>query len=365
MKRSLLCIVHLPPPVHGASLMNQNFVNSALINEHYRLKIIDITTSRNIEKIGHMSTAKIFDSIWLFFKIFSALIRHRPDLVYFTFSPSGFAFYRDAAYVSLIRLLGGKLLFHLHGKGIAAGAGKSGLFRRVARRVFSNTHVILLSELLTTDLEGMTYNKKFILPYGIPVELPTAIERTPNPGPVKLLFLSNYVRSKGIIDLIDALEKVAATNRNFHLRLVGKPYDVSIDELNDHIRQKNLTGLITVCGPRYKEEKWEELRQAELLVFPTYYPNETFGLVLLEAMQWGLPIITTREGGIPDVIEDGVSGLLIDQRDTSALADKILLLLEDPAKRIAMGTAARERFMKKFTLPRFEQDMLKILDSIR
>ncbi|MDO6435545.1 glycosyltransferase family 4 protein [Flavitalea sp. BT771] len=365
MKRSLLCIVHLPPPVHGASLMNQHFVDSALINDHYRLKVIDITTSRDIGKIGHMSLTKIFDSLRLFFRILSGLIRHRPDLVYFTFSPSGFAFYRDAAYVGLVKLLGGKLLFHLHGKGIAAGAGNSTLFRWVARRVFSHTHVIVLSQQLTNDLKGMTYKEKFILPYGIPVELTTAVERVPNPGAVRLLFLSNYVRSKGIIDLIDALEKVAATHRNFHLRLVGKPYDVSIEELNDHIRQKKLNDLITVCGPRYKEEKLEELRQADLFVFPTYYPNEAFPLVLLEAMQWGLPIVTTREGGIPDMIEEGVSGLLIDQRDISALADKILLLLEDPAKRIAMGAAARERFMTKFTLPRFEQDMLKILDIIR
>ena len=345
--------------------MNQYIVNSALINDRYTLEVIDITTARNIEEIGSMSTGKIFGSIKNFFRIFSALIRRRHSLVYFTFSPSGFAFYRDAVYVFFIKLSGRKLVFHLHGKGIAAGARNSGLFRWVARRVFSHTQVILLSELLASDLQGITYKQKFILPYGIPLEATEAIERTSGPGPVRLLFLSNYVREKGIIDLIDALEKVAASTRNFHLRLVGKPYDVSIEELNDHIREKNLEGLVTVCGPRYKEEKLEELRQADLFIFPTYYANETFGLVLLEAMQWSLPVITTREGGIPDVVEDGVSGYLINQRDISALADRILFLVEDPEKRISMGTAARERFIKKFTLLRFEQDMLQILDSIR
>jgi len=364
MKRSVLCLVHLPPPVHGASLMNQSIVNSTLINDRFRLKVIDITTARHIEDIGSMSSGKIAGAIKNFFKIIAALISFRPSLVYFTFSPSGFAFYRDAVYVLLIKLTGRKLVFHLHGKGIAAGAGNSKVFRWVARRVFSDTHVILLSELLTADLKGISYKQKFILPYGIPVEAAQAVERTAGPGPVRLLFLSNYVRSKGIIDLIDALEKVAVSTRNFHLRLVGRPYDVSIDELNDHIRQKKLDGLVTVCGPRYKEEKWEELRQADLFVFPTYYPNETFGLVLLEAMQWGLPVITTREGGIPDVVGDGVSGFLVDQRDISALADKILFLVQNPEKRISMGAAARERFMNKFTLLRFEQDMLQILDSI-
>lgn len=365
MKTSVLCILQLPPPVHGASLMNQNFVNSPLINDRYELKVIDITTSRNIEKIGGFSIRKILDSIKLFFKILSGLIRHKPALVYFTFSPAGFAFYRDAFYVLFIKLLGGKLLFHLHGKGIAAGGEKSSVFRWTARRVFANTHVIFLSELLTNDLKDIPYKKKFILPYGIPVEATTAIERPARTGPVKLLFLSNYVRTKGIIDLIDALEKVAATHRDFHLRLVGRPYDVSMEELNEHIRRRGLDGLVTVCGPRYKEEKLEELRQASLFIFPTYYPNEAFPLSLLEAMQWGLAIVTTKEGGIPDMIEDGVSGLLVDQRDISSLAQKILSLLEDPEKRRVMGMTARERFMNKFTLLRFEQDMLQILDSIQ
>jgi len=345
--------------------MNQFFVDSPLINERHQLKVIDITTARNLEHIGRFSFGKIGDSARNFFRILRALTARRPDLVYFTFSPSGFAFYRDVVYVFLIKLLGGKLLFHLHGKGIRTAAEKSGLVRWLARYVFSGSHVIFLSSRLTSDLQGMPYKKSFILPCGIPVETTGPIDRAHRSGPVQLLFLSNYVRSKGIIDLVDAVENVASRRRAFHLRLVGKPFDVTIEELNDIIRRKQLNDVITVCGPRYKEEKLEEFRQADVFIFPTWYPNEAFPLVLLEAMQWGLPVITTREGGIPDMIEENVSGLLVDQRDISALADKILLLLEDPDRRRSLGFAAREIFMNKFTLLSFERNMLQILDSIR
>jgi glycosyltransferase involved in cell wall biosynthesis len=345
--------------------MNQSFVNSPLINEHYKLRVIDIATARTIEEIGHFSIGKIWSAAKYFFRILSALVRHRPALVYFTFSPVGFAFYRDAAYVMLIKLLGGIPLFHLHGKGIHIAAQKSGLVRWLARRVFSGSHVIFLSSRLTADLQGIPYKKSFILPCGIPVEATDPIDRSHRSGPVQLLFLSNYVRSKGIIDLIDAVENVASRRRDFHLRLVGKPFDVTIEELNDIIGRKQLNDVITVCGPRYREEKQEEFRQADVFIFPTWYPNEAFPLVLLEAMQWGLPVITTREGGIPDMIEENVSGLLVDQRDISALAHQIQLLLEDPDRRRRLGSAAREIFMNKFTLLSFEQHMLQILDSIR
>ena len=363
MTRKILCILQLPPPVHGAALMNQAFVTSTLIRDRFRLQVVDITTAREIEQIGHFSSGKITGSVKNLFKIIAAMLRHRPSLVYFTLSPAGFAFYRDAIYALLIRAMGGKLIFHMHGQGIAAGAAKSRVFRWLARRAFYNSHVIFLAPTLVRDLQGISYKKSFILPCGIPITAPGHLERRSGSGPVQLLYISNYVRTKGIIDLVDAMEKVAVYRRDFHLRLVGRPYDVSIEELNNHIRSRGLDDLITICGPRYNEEKLEELRRADLFVFPTY--NDAFPLVLLEAMQWALPVITTKEGGIPDMIEDGVSGLLVNKRDISGLADKILSLLENPAKRISLGTAARERFMQKFTLFRFEQDMLQILDSIR
>lgn len=363
MTRKILCILQLPPPLHGAALMNQAFVTSSLIREHYQLQVMDITTARQFEQIGHFSSGKITGSVKNLFKIIAAFVRHRPDLVYFTLSPAGFAFYRDAIYALLIRGMGGKLIFHMHGQGIAAGASKSRTFRWLARRAFYNSNVIFLAPGLIKDLQDVSYKKSFILPCGISITAPEHFERGSASGPVQLLYISNYVRTKGILDLVEAMEKVAVNNRNFRLRLVGRPYDVSVEELNDHIRRKGLEGLITVCGPLYNEEKLEELRRAELFVFPTY--NDAFPLVLLEAMQWALPVITTKEGGIPDMIEDGVSGLLVNKRDISDLADKILSLLENPAERISLGTAARERFMQKFTLFRFEQDMLQILDSIR
>lgn len=101
-----------------------------------------------------------------------------------------------------------------------------------------------------------------------------------------------------------------------------------------------------------------------LLLFPTFYHNECFSLVLLEAMEHGLPCISTTEGGIPGIVDDGKTGFLVPKHDVVVLADKIQLLLNDSVLRSNMGKVGREKFEKEFTLEVFEKRMTWILEHI-
>lgn len=100
-----------------------------------------------------------------------------------------------------------------------------------------------------------------------------------------------------------------------------------------------------------------------LPLFPTFYHNECLPLVLLEAMEHGLPCISTTEGGIPGIVDDGKTGFLVPKHDVAVLADKILLLLNDSVLRSNMGKAGREKFEKEFTLEVFEKRMVEILSN--
>ena len=101
-----------------------------------------------------------------------------------------------------------------------------------------------------------------------------------------------------------------------------------------------------------------------LPLFPTFYHNECFSLVLLEAMEHGLPCISTTEGGIPGIVDDGKTGFLVPKHDVAVLDDKILLLLNDSVLRSNMGKVGREKFEKEFTLEAFEKRMTWILEHI-
>lgn len=117
-------------------------------------------------------------------------------------------------------------------------------------------------------------------------------------------------------------------------------------------------------GQKFGAEKETFFRNADIFVFPTYYPNECFPLVLLEAMQHGLPCVSTKEGGIPDIIENGRTGLLAERQNAHDLADKIGWLIDNPAERSTMGLAGLQRYKQKFTLPSFESNFASIMANL-
>ena len=117
-------------------------------------------------------------------------------------------------------------------------------------------------------------------------------------------------------------------------------------------------------GRKYGKDKEAFMNGADIFVFPTFYHNECFPLGLLEAMEHGVACISTTEGGIPGIIDDGKTGFLVPKHDVAVLADKIQLLLNDPVLRSNMGNAGREKFEKEFMLEVFEKRMAWILEHI-
>jgi glycosyltransferase involved in cell wall biosynthesis len=100
-----------------------------------------------------------------------------------------------------------------------------------------------------------------------------------------------------------------------------------------------------------------------VFVMPSYY--ETFGISCLEAMAFGLPVVATRAGGLPEVVEDGVTGLLVPPGDTHALAEAIGRLLRDPDLRRRLGEAGRERVLARFTAEHVVKEMIPVYEHAR
>lgn len=121
--------------------------------------------------------------------------------------------------------------------------------------------------------------------------------------------------------------------------------------------------FVNYLGRKYGEEKEAVFHESDIFVFPSFYSNECFPLVLLEAMQFGIPIITTKEGAIPDLVIEGVNGYLIDSADPVTLANKISTLLQSTNLRRKMGTECRNR-IQKYSIKAFEQDVIRALNLI-
>jgi glycosyltransferase involved in cell wall biosynthesis len=106
------------------------------------------------------------------------------------------------------------------------------------------------------------------------------------------------------------------------------------------------------------------LVNSDILTFPTFYYYETMGAVLPEAMQARLPVIATRRASIPEIVEEGVHGLLINEQDSADLAAKILKLADDPALREKMGAAGRIRFDSYYTHEHYGRRMIGVFEQL-
>jgi glycosyltransferase involved in cell wall biosynthesis len=365
VKKKILCILQLAPPVHGASMANGYLIKSPLINNHFELEIVNLQFASSVQELKKFTIRKFFKSLGYAVTILQKMFQFRPDLVHFTLSTMGFAFYRDAFYVFIIKCFRPAIVYHLHTKGIKKNIRGHFFKKLIYRFVFKNTESICLSENLTKDIEQVSASTPYIVPYGIPVNRLTENGRAEKTGSIpQILYLGNYIESKGVLVLIDALSLLKERGQVFNARLVGAPADLTMQMLADKIREKNLSGSVQATGPLYNEMKLEEYRNADLFVFPTFYENEAFPLVLLEALQYGLPIISTFEGGIPEMITNNETGLLVESRNAEMLANKISALLSDPALRKEMGHKGYQRFQNNYTLAHFENNMLKTFNNI-
>jgi glycosyltransferase involved in cell wall biosynthesis len=91
---------------------------------------------------------------------------------------------------------------------------------------------------------------------------------------------------------------------------------------------------------------------------------EGLGTSLLDAMAFGLPVVATAAGGIPEAVEDGVTGRIVPSRDPVALADALAAVLADEGRRLALGEAGRRRFLERFTAERMVEETLRVLEEI-
>lgn len=359
----LLFIFQLPPPLHGASMMNSHILNSRLLRNNFNIESVNLHFAESVQELGKFSLEKVYRTFIYAIEIVKKVIRHKPDLVYFNLTPKGFAFYRDSFYVFLLKLLGRKIVFHLQSKGIRENTGKSLIKKQLYRMVFKNTSIICLSPKLTDDFTDVYKSIPFFVPNGIEVEpQSTNKENKQIDSAPQILYLSHYLRSKGILVLIEALGILKKRGNKFNARLIGPPADLTEQDLQAAIDFNNLKDIVEVAGPRYGEDKFHEFQKADLFVFPSY--NEVFGLVILEAMQFSLPVVSTIEGAIPDIIVDNETGFLVEKQNPKKLADKIEILLNDRELRVRMGKEGYKRFLNNYTIDKFESNIFETIQTI-
>ena len=415
MKQKILFIAPLPPPVHGSAMVSQYIKDSRVVNEAFDCDFVNLSTSRSMEEIGKGGIKKLFRFVASYLIVLWKLITHRYSLCYLAITCHGMGFLKDAPFVLLCKLFCRKVVLHQHNKGLSRDVARWP-YRWLMPLVYRNTTVMLLSWHLYEDVASVVKREQVVVcPNGIPEPHPNPlqgerglglpdedtqgaelnVEQTeyhpagncpPNLGVTseaegvysqhstlntkqnaepRLLFLSNLIESKGIYVLLEACHMLKEEGIAFQCDYVGgESKMVSGESFRAAIAAQGLADCVTYHGPQYGAAKERFFREADIFVFPTFYDNECFPLVLVEAMQHKLPVISTMEGAIPDIVTDGVNGFVCAQRDVQALAEALRRLIGDGQMRVAMGQRGYEMYREGMTLEAFEKRFTVILKSL-
>jgi glycosyltransferase involved in cell wall biosynthesis len=351
-KPRILCVMQLPPPLHGVTAINSQIVASRVINERFELDVIPLRFAETIAELGRISPDKLVRAGGVAARLAWALARRRPAAVYLTLAVQRPALYRDLALLALVRAARLPRIVHLH-------ARPDPEVRRLLRQALRGATVILVSPALRPELGDAVEDARVrFVANGIAalVEL-GEFQREPRPIP-RVLFLSNLLVDKGPLVLVEALRLLAARGIAFEVAFAGAP-SRELGEAELHHALAPLGNQARYLGPIAAAEVPGLLRAYDVFAYPTLH--DAMPLAVLEAMRAGLPIVASEVGAIGDML--GSAGVLVAPNQASLLAEGLAPLLTDPAARSELGRAARARFLSNYTLQRFEGSWVDAISS--
>jgi glycosyltransferase involved in cell wall biosynthesis len=186
---------------------------------------------------------------------------------------------------------------------------------------------------------------------------------TPAPEPGWLLSVGAVIPRKRLLDLVDAVPHVVGAVPSSRLSIVGVEPDPAYSErVRARIRELGLEERVAFRGAVGLDELLEEYRRASVFVLPS--GEETSPMVIGEAMAAGVPVVATRVGGVPYLVDEGVTGDLVAPGDVPGLSERLRAILRDDSRRAAYGAAARLDAERRFRPASVGARMREVYDEV-
>ncbi|MGB0721269.1 MAG: glycosyltransferase family 4 protein [Gammaproteobacteria bacterium] len=336
----MLTIGPLPPPIGGMAAVVANLEKELGARLDHRLLNNAKTTADD-----RTLWSGVLAQLRLLARLVALLVGWRPTVVHIH-TCSNFTFWRNGVDVLLSRLLLRPVVLHIHGGRFDEFLGALGAVRALcARRILrAAARVVVLGDEWQRRLAPWCGAERIVvISNGVPV--PAQRASGSNGERLRVLCLAAYTPAKGQEELLRAASELP----ELELYLVGNELKSGEQRrLEQLAHELGMADRVWITGPRTGAEKDTLFDHADLFALPSHV--EGLPMSMLEAMAWGLPVVVTRVGAIPEVVEPGIQGTLVKPGDVSALRDALRAWSSDPQGRRDAGERGRRLVVENYSV---------------
>jgi glycosyltransferase involved in cell wall biosynthesis len=380
-RRKLIIVGQTPPPHNGQAKMIQQMIGG--LRDEFDLLHIRMGYSDSVVSAGKFGFSKITHLFHLIQETRLALKQNPGAVLYYPpASPNWIPVLRDILFLCAVRPLAGKTVFHFHAGGVSEFVKNRGWLKRLAGKAYGKADVAV--ELgVSCQRDGSFFEacRVAVVPYGIDIDLPAenqklateptaswALRQQSNEVAIqnlKILYVGIHTESKGLFDLLETAKELKRRGVSFEIRTAGLWYtDREKDRFSRMRKEYGLEAHVLTLGQKTGADLWSLYSWADVFFFPTFYPWETFGIVQLEAMAYGLPVVASDWPGPKDVVLDGETGRLCPAHGIKMFADALQSLSENRELNARMGQAGRRRYEQFYTAECFIRNMKLVFDEV-
>jgi glycosyltransferase involved in cell wall biosynthesis len=364
LKLKVLVVGQTPPPLNGQTVMIREFVDGVYAG--LQIDLVRMNFSRAIDEVGRFRARKVFALIWLLIQI--VLRRTATGATVLYYPPAGptlVPVLRDLFLLILTRWMFRYTVFHFHAAGLPEIYPRlPAILRPLYHLAYSRPDLAIFTTVSTSGAGASVRAKSIaVVPLGVADSAGESdFSRPEDPLVPRILFMGLCSESKGLLNLIEACALIRNQGFAFSVvcagAFVSDAFRVQVDTL---LAARALIDHFRFPGVLQDEEKWRAFREADIFCLPSHHYAESFGVVLIEAMSFGLPLVTTRWRGIPEVVEAARGSYVVEPKRPDFVAEALASLLRSPEMRVTMGQRNREWFCEHYTLDKYRARMEEAL----
>ena len=322
-------------------------------------KPMAVLNSLNLLKFG-----KDAASLRILYQITPFLDKGPYDIVHCHFGPIGHL----GIILKAVGAVHGQIVTTFRGYDISSYVEKKG--EHIYDTLFEKGDLFLcVSEQIKDMLIKLGCDERKIVVHRSGVQLTKFHSRLRKPksdGKLRLLTIARLVEKKGVQYGIQAVAKVLKSHPDIEYKIAGDGH--LKNNLQRLIEELKVFDNVKLLGWQHQEQIIESLQEADILLAPsvTSQSGDREGIpgAIVEALAWGLPVLSTRHSGIPEVIQDGESGFLVPERDTEALAEKLEYLIEHPELWPEMGRKGRKYVEEHYDIDKLNDRLAEIYQRL-